>query len=67
MKFIIDYAGKTYVSVDIDEATATEVAETFYNDLERANKLKIDLKDGGYLLLGSNAIKSCAIIILDTE
>lgn len=66
MKMIIDYAGNRYETPETDEATAEQTKTALYEQLERLNKLELQLKDGGFLLLGSDAVKLCAIQILDT-
>jgi hypothetical protein len=66
MKMIIHYDGNTYETPSTDEATVADCAEALYSDLQRMNKLKIELKDGGFLLLGEQAVRRCAIMVLDS-
>ncbi len=66
MKMIIHYDGNTYETPPTDEATAVDAAEALYSDLERLNKLKLELKGGGFLLLGGDAVKRCAIMVMDS-
>lgn len=64
MKMIIEYAGKSYESAESDEETKEQVMKAMYADMENLTKIQMELKGGGFLILGSDAIQSCAIIIV---
>jgi hypothetical protein len=66
MKLIVEYGGKTYESIEDNSTSAEQVKTAMYNMFEESTKLQLELKDGGYLLLGRDAVRSCAVIILDT-
>lgn len=65
MRAIIDYAGNRYEAKPNPDLTAEKVAEELFANLEDYTKMQFELKDGGYLLLCGEAIKRCAIQILD--
>ena len=66
MKMIVHYDGNTYETPSTDEVAAVEAVEALYSDLDRLNKLKLELKGGGFLLLGEDAVKRCAIMVMDS-
>ncbi|AHX01204.1 hypothetical protein M316_0139 [Nitrincola phage 1M3-16] len=65
MKIIIDYEGNQYISEETEELTAEEMVDALYSEIERANKFKLRLETGEYLILGPEAIKRCAIIVVE--
>ncbi len=65
MRMIIDYAGNRYETPATDEVTAEQAKDALYSQLEKLNKLELQLEGGGFLLLGPKAVESCAIQILD--
>ena len=66
MKIIVEYNGNTYESAEKNEITAEQARTALYENFEDFTKLEVELKTGGYLILGRNAVCSCAITILDT-
>ena len=66
MKIIIEYQGNTYKSKEDKNHTAEQVKDLMYKDFENMNKLHLELKHGGFIILGSDALRSCVINILDT-
>lgn len=65
MKIIIDYNGKTYESRQSTTTTVEQMKQAIYSGFDDFMELEVELKDGGYLILGREAVRSCAIIILD--
>lgn len=66
MKIIVEHNGKTYESAENNDMTAEQVKIAMYESFEDFTKLEMELKTGGYLILGRDAVRSCAITILDT-
>ena len=66
MKIIIEYQGNTYESKEDKNHTAEQIKDLMYKDFENMNKLSLELKHGGFIILGSDALRSCVIKILDT-
>ena len=66
MKIIIEYNGNTYEGLDTNKRTAKEGKDVMYANFEKLTKLSLELKDGGFIILGSDALRSCVIKILDT-
>jgi hypothetical protein len=66
MRIVVRYAGEVYEMGEDSEASAADVSARLYEDLEHARMLRFALKDGGYLLLGEDALKRCAIMVLDS-
>ena len=67
MRMIIEYNGKIYESesnAEVSAEAATDQMCEYINDL---SYLKIKLKDGGFAILGKEAIKNCVIEIFDDE
>lgn len=62
MKLEITIDGKTYVSVATDKVTPSEAAEQIYNQIDAYTKLKVDLEDGGVLVIGKEAVQRAVII-----
>ena len=66
MKIIIEYQGNTYESKEDKNHTAEQIKDMMYKDFGDMNKLNFELKHGGFIILGSDALRSCVIKILDT-
>ena len=62
-RLIIIYEGKTFTSKDTDEIGAQEMVERLYDNLEDLNKLKVELTDGTWLLLPTEALKRSVIMV----
>lgn len=62
MKVIIEYNGKTYESVETDESTAKELHEEIYRRMDESEKFRMELKDGGYLVVGKEVVQSAVFI-----
>ena len=65
MKVIVDYEGNQYTSEETEELTAKEMVDALYSEIEHVNKFKLRLETGEYLILGPEAIKRCAIRVVD--
>lgn len=63
MRIEIYIDGNKFETPDTEEATAEEVRDAIYEDLERLEKIKFDLKGGGFLLLGPDAVKKAVLVI----
>lgn len=66
MKIVVHYEGREYETKETAEATVDEAMAAIYDNLDRLKKLKLELKGGGFLLLGGDAVKRCAIMVLDS-
>ena len=65
MQLIVDYNGIRYIS-KVENVSATEAKDALYKDWGSVNKFVMELDNGGYLILGSDAVQTCAIQIVDT-
>jgi hypothetical protein len=66
MKIIVEYNGKSYESAENNDMTAEEVKTVMYERFDDFTKLEMELKMGGYLILGPDAVRSCVITIFNT-
>lgn len=57
--------GQTFKSTESDAATVDELRDMIYEDLENMGKFKMELEDGGWLLLGTSSIENATIVIKD--
>lgn len=64
MKVVIEYQGKRYESVETTDPTPEEVSESIFKDLALMQKFKMNLADGGVLILGDRALQSAVILVL---
>jgi len=63
MKIIIHYDGKTWRSGEMTNPMAEDQMDKFYDNLAEANKFRMYLEDGGYILLPKEAIQRSVIEI----
>jgi hypothetical protein len=63
MHIEIDYKGKTYVSKEMEEVTMQEAVDAVWENFSELSKFRMELVEGGLLLLGRDAIQSCAFRI----
>ena len=62
MKIEIKYNGETYVTKETEEGgTAEEVAEQVYSVFDDVSKLKWELEDGSFLVMGKRAAQSAVL------
>ena len=61
----IIYSGMDFYSGDDPETPAEKMCELLYADFERCHKLKVELENGNFLLIGENVLKSCVILFED--
>ena len=64
MKVVLEYQGNRYESAENTGHTADEVAEMFSAKFSLMDKFKMELKDGGSLLIGNKAIQSAVLTFL---
>jgi hypothetical protein len=64
MKMILEYQGKTYETMETDEKTAEGVAEVFYKNFDGMDRLKMNLADGSFLVIGKAALQSAVLRFL---
>ena len=57
---IIEYAGKTYTSKNIDDVSAAECAQKIYDQLEELTRLHVET-DEGFLILHQEVIRRSVI------
>jgi hypothetical protein len=67
MQITVKYEGEYYKSSHTDEVTAEEFKETLYNIAGQLDSFQMELEEGGYLVLASEAVKLCVFIIKDEE
>jgi len=65
MQMILRYEGGLYFSKRTDEVSTSETVEEFYEKFLQLDKLKIDLEDGGFLVLGKEAIVRSTFEFID--
>lgn len=57
MKIIIEYQGNTYESPDNKSHTAEQAKDMMYKDFHSLDKLHMELKGGGFIIIGENVLK----------
>ncbi len=62
MKIEITIDGKTYIT-KCGEESAKEIADGMYEKFDVFTKLKTQLEDGSYLLIGKEAVQRAVIIV----
>lgn len=65
MRMIVDYNGNRYESASNNDVTVEETTNSIYEEINTFSKLKIELKDGGFIIFGESALKLCAISIIE--
>lgn len=55
----VDYNGITYISKETSEISAEELASKVYDSVAELDRFEMNLKDGGKMVIGPNAVKSC--------
>jgi hypothetical protein len=65
MRVEIDYNGKTYKSKHIESSSAKDSAQEFYDKMVKLDSIRMDLKDGGYLVIGRDAVQLCVLRLYD--
>ena len=58
----IIYNDMDFYSMDVPEMSPEELCDEFYLQFQYFNKLKIELENGDFFLIGEDAIKSCVIV-----
>lgn len=64
MRIVVEYHGKVYKSKETCEVSVEEAANAVYENFSTLNKIKLDLEDGGYLVLGERALQSAVFMFL---
>jgi hypothetical protein len=62
---IIKIDGLTYQTKKSNELTAKEIQNKLYENFAGMEKLQCDLDDGGFLLMGRDALQRAQIIFYD--
>ena len=65
MQMILRYEGGLYFSKKTYEVSKYEAAEEFYEKSIQFDNLKMDLEDGGILVLGKEAIRRSTFEFID--
>ena len=63
----IIYNGMDFYSMDVPKMSPEELCDEFYSQFEYFNKLKIELENGNFFLIGEHVIKSCVILFGEVE
>ena len=62
----VHYKGNVYKgNIDID-STPEQLKDMIYENLSKTEKLALELESGGYLILGYEAVKTAAILVVET-
>ena len=62
MRLIIYVNGLTFKSKSTSEMTAEKAKDVYYAHLEKMNKLEVNLDDGGFLIIGEQALKNAVLV-----
>ena len=65
MKIVIHYQGEQYQSKEACDVTAETAATNFYEGVSESDVFKMELQDGGYVVLGKEALLRAAVLFLD--
>ena len=63
----IIYNGMDFYSTDVPEMSPEELCDDFYSYFQYFNKLKTEIEDGDFFLIGEDALKSCVILFEEVE
>ena len=66
MKIVVEYQGNTYDGAENKDYTAEEAKDLMYKDFEDIGKFAMELKEGGFIIVGEDVIKSCVFKFIDT-
>ena len=67
MQITIKYEGEYFTSPHTDESTVEAFTETMYEIGAELDRFKMQLEDGGWIVLPSDAVKKCVFIIKESE
>ena len=62
MQLTIHINGLTFKSKATDEMTAEKAKSVFYEQFEKMNKLEMETEDGGFLIIGEQALQNAVLI-----
>ena len=65
MRMTTHVNGMTFESAESNKSSASEACNIFYEKLEAVESIQVKLKDGGFLIIGSEAVKNAVIILND--
>ena len=63
----IIYNSMDFYSMDVPGVSPEELCDEFYSQFQYFNKMKIELENGDFFLIGEDAIKSCVILFEEIE
>ncbi len=66
MHLTIYVNGLTFKSQKSNEMTAEEAKDIFYDQFEKMNKLEMNLDDGGFLIIGEQALQNAVLVFSES-
>ncbi len=66
MQLTIYVNGLTFKSQKSNEMTAEEAKDIFYDQFEKMNKLEMNLDDGGFLIIGEQALQNAVLVFSES-
>lgn len=66
MNLVIDYDGKRYISKkeNVEKENVINMANSLLQNIDNLSKLQVEI-EGGYLILGPEAIRRCVIMVME--
>ncbi len=66
MQLIIYVNGLTFKSKQSNEMTAEKAKDVFYSQFEKMNKVEMELDDGGFLIIGEQALQNAVLVFSES-
>lgn len=63
----ITYNGITYESMDFPERSVEEYSDYIYDNIARFNSFRMEMPNGGLLVLSGEALRESAILVLPNK
>ena len=66
MQLTIYINGQTFKSKAGNEMTAEKAKDVFYAKFEKMNKLEMETDDGGFLIIGEQALQNAVLVFSES-
>ena len=66
MQLTIYVNGLTFKSKQSNEMTADKAKDVFYSQFEKMNKVEMELDDGGFLIIGEQALQNAVLVFSES-
>lgn len=66
MQLTIYANGLTFKSKQSNEMTAEEAKDVFYAQFEKMNKVEMELDNGGFLIIGEQALQNAVLVFSES-